>query len=250
MFKGFFEIRRHHIPAILLFVLTLSYVSYGYGSRYISQQRLARNEALIGSVRSGDLDETMRLIESGADTNYVKTMTPLYYALENQRWAIAKYLISHGARFDVRIETNARGNLLNCTLLRRTEEAEDRQGQIDLARLLIERGVDINHREDSGATPLFRACLNGLFDIASELIRRGADVNARTINNATALYWCVVAERADGVQYLLDHGADPSIKFENRIDAVSLAREKGYLRIVKMIEDFKRDHKSVDPSGH
>ncbi|CAF4254074.1 unnamed protein product, partial [Rotaria sordida] len=53
---------------------------------------------------------------------------------------------------------------------------------IDIIRLLIEAGFDVNYKiegedETAGRTPLFCACVKGLQDIVKYLIEQGADVN-------------------------------------------------------------------------
>lgn len=47
-----------------------------------------------------------------------------------------------------------------------------------MARLLIEKGADVNASDDHGWTPLLRALKNGFEAIARHLIDNGADVNA------------------------------------------------------------------------
>ena len=62
-------------------------------------------------------------------------------------------------------------------------------GNIDLVRLLIECGSQIDIEDNNGFRPLHYACQNAKYDIASVLIRYGVDCNQCTlINNETPLH--------------------------------------------------------------
>ena len=65
-------------------------------------------------------------------------------------------------------------------------------GQRDLARLLLDRGADVNARSKSDQvardnTPLHAAAANSQVDVATLLVERGADVNARDGSGFTPL---------------------------------------------------------------
>jgi ankyrin repeat protein len=46
-----------------------------------------------------------------------------------------------------------------------------------MAALLLDRGADIDARDDSGATPLYNAASWGRRDVVELLLARGADVS-------------------------------------------------------------------------
>jgi serine/threonine-protein phosphatase 6 regulatory ankyrin repeat subunit A len=52
-------------------------------------------------------------------------------------------------------------------------------GQINVVRLLLDYGVEVDAVSAQGNTSLHVACLNGQDMVASELIAHGASVNAR-----------------------------------------------------------------------
>jgi ankyrin repeat protein len=82
------------------------------------------------------------------------------------------------------------------------------RGQVDVARMLIERGADVTAQNDDGRTPLHLASYRGQVDIARMLIERGADLAAQDNDGDTSLH--VVSERGqvDVVHMLIEHGAD------------------------------------------
>ena len=60
------------------------------------------------------------------------------------------------------------------------------KGHLEIARLLIEDGADIDH--ESGDSPLLWACYYGHTDMVKLLVENGADVNAKRLSdNSTPL---------------------------------------------------------------
>ena len=62
------------------------------------------------------------------------------------------------------------------------------KGLITIANALIEKGEDVNARNNDGNTPLYLAEQKGIINIANVLIEKGADVNARNNYSITPLY--------------------------------------------------------------
>jgi ankyrin repeat protein len=77
-------------------------------------------------------------------------------------------------------------------------------------RLLLERGADVNHKAQSGATALLVAAnLRGNMDAFRLLLNAGADVNITAANGGTVLGVAITSE-AEKVVLLLAKGADPN----------------------------------------
>ena len=60
-------------------------------------------------------------------------------------------------------------------------------GNVDIARMLIERGANVSTQDEDGPTALHLASENDV-DLARMLIERGADVSARKKDGWTALH--------------------------------------------------------------
>lgn len=101
-----------------------------------------------------------------------------------------------------------------------------RQGDIDAlraARLDEDLGVD---RLRQGMTLLMHASAAGSCESARLLIDRGADVDIVSPSGWTALMIASVQGHADVVRMLLDAGADPTIRSPRGLTAAELARDR------------------------
>ena len=56
------------------------------------------------------------------------------------------------------------------------------EGSTQVARLLIERGADVNAKSNAEMTSLINAAWRGRVEIVALLIEKGADVNAKDVN--------------------------------------------------------------------
>ncbi|MCH6580279.1 MAG: ankyrin repeat domain-containing protein, partial [Nitrospinae bacterium] len=59
------------------------------------------------------------------------------------------------------------------------------KGQIQMAQLLIELGLDVNSRDQNKNTPLFYAVGNGELNMVQWLVEHGADLNATNDDEKT-----------------------------------------------------------------
>jgi ankyrin repeat protein len=81
-------------------------------------------------------------------------------------------------------------------------------GHVDLVRVVIEAGADVNRRSGTGATALVEAAYAGQAEVARLLIAEGADVNASLDDGSTVLMAAAPGDHADIVRMLLAAGAD------------------------------------------
>ena len=58
---------------------------------------------------------------------------------------------------------------------------------VDTARLLLERGAEVNRAIEGGATPLYIACEHGQADAARLLLENGAEVDRAMNDGSTPL---------------------------------------------------------------
>lgn len=83
------------------------------------------------------------------------------------------------------------------------------EGKIDVARTILNIKPDCVHAKDEdGYTPLHRACYNNNIELAKLLIQHGADVNALTDFKWTPLHSSCQWSNNKCVAMLLQYGAD------------------------------------------
>ena len=83
----------------------------------------------------------------------------------------------------------------------------------DLIKLLLDSGADVNGKSLDDMTPLIVASRNGTPDILQLLLEHGAtDINAQNTSGITALMEAVRFNSPDVIKILLDIGADVNIK--------------------------------------
>jgi ankyrin repeat protein len=169
----------------------------------------ASAQALLDAVRADDRDETVRLIESGADVNAADALgtTPLMWAARYGNAAIVDRLLRGGA-------DAAAQNVFGVTPM--SEAALI--GSEPVIQKLLAAGVDPNSPNPEGETALMLVVRTGRIDAAEALITAGADVNAKERwAGQTALMWAGAQMQPEMVKLLLASGAE--------VDARSAVRE-------------------------
>lgn len=90
------------------------------------------------------------------------------------------------------------------SLIAKTKEAKG----ADVAKMLVEAGVDPNARQPNGMTALMSAAFNGQHDVAKSLLEKGAQVNADA-KGFNALSLAVERDDKSMVQLLLAMARKP-----------------------------------------
>src|SRR5215469_3714218 len=88
-----------------------------------------------------------------------------------------------------------------------------RANDLELTDMLLRAGARVSAANQSGATPMLLAAMNGNAAILERLIQAGADPNAPLSQTGdTALMMAARTGKVDAVQVLLDHGAKVNVK--------------------------------------
>ena len=120
------------------------------------------------------------------------------------------------------------------------------EGHVDLARMLLDKGAEVDARDAKGETPLHRATEKGHTDVAGLLLARGADVNATSKNGATALHWAASEGHRDVAQLLLDAGADVRAGSEDGWTPLNAAAWNGHHDVARSLLDAGADVRAGD----
>jgi len=166
----------------------------------------------------GELDKVKTLIADGADINQGDTadFTPLHCAIYGNHKQAVTFLIENGADVDAQTaegrfpliiadieiaellitkgaNVNLRHRLGGHTVLHVAVNLNDHKGDIELVKLFLSHGVDVNAKAHSnhvgweGWTAFHVACRNGNKAIVEMLISKGADINAKTDKGHTPM---------------------------------------------------------------
>jgi ankyrin repeat protein len=260
----------------------------------------AGDTALMMAARTGKTEALRVLVEAGGNVNAKETWggtTALMWAVSEGHAEAAKLLIDSGADVNARSNyvaaANGRGFEGRTPLANRATDARPeefasgwltplmlaaREGNVELARLLVEARADIDAGTGDGKTALSLAIFNGNYEVASYLVDSKADVNKADAQRFTPLFWAVdrrnmetapnfpwmvTADPMPLIRKLLDAGANPNGLVNNTprarmregspriVFATALMRAAfaADLELVKLLLDRGADPKIISRDG-
>ncbi len=114
-------------------------------------------------------------------------------------------------------------------------------GDLVKVRLLLDKGVDINHRDEMGITALMFAVEKGHAEVVTLLLNAGADIHHQDEKGITALM--VAAEKGCVaiIKLLLDAGADINLQNSWGGSALILATDFGHVDTIKLLQTYAAD---------
>ncbi|KAH8999662.1 ankyrin repeat-containing domain protein [Lactarius hatsudake] len=147
------------------------------------------NPPLLYAITFSDdarVDAVLFLFRHGADVNATEEdfWTPLHLATYMGDLSVARLLFEHRAEVDLRTYDNK--SPLHHVSIRVIGEREGERSI--LARLLVERGADVEAQDQLGTTPLHLASLYGRLEIAQLLLDQGANAHARSNRSRSPLH--------------------------------------------------------------
>ncbi|KAJ8676367.1 hypothetical protein QAD02_012154 [Eretmocerus hayati] len=245
----------------------------------VNAQDYARNTALHYIIKNcTNVDQSISLInllvQSGArvDTSNIKGQTALHLAVEMENFALSEHLICVGANVNHKEERSksalhisvGKCNLPITKLLiqkgAKVDNIPSDQGSLlhiaihsskpgklrmDLVKLLLESGTDINACDDSLSTPLHLVLTTKDEDCAKFLIRNNSSLDKQDKKGNTPLRIAVEKGLESSVKLLLIKGANPNDTKRrekyNFIDEKSLIHHvtwHGKLSIVRLLLQY------------
>jgi uncharacterized protein len=215
------------------------------GSRYLIPGAMS---PLLYAARDGRIDSAKVLLAAGAEIEHpdANGITPLLMAITNNHVEMARFLIDRGANVKV-VDWYGRTPLWASIELRNMdvdsstfENGVDRGPVLDLIKVLLDRGVDVNARmkevppirrqmlrvtgdlswvDFTGQTPFLRAALAADLDVMRLLLAHRADPTIPAYGGTTALM------AAAGVNWVVDQTTDEGPAA--RLEAVKLCHDLG-----------------------
>ncbi|KAF7232320.1 hypothetical protein EG68_05324 [Paragonimus skrjabini miyazakii] len=111
-------------------------------------------------------------------------------------------------------------------------------GHRDVVELLLERGADVNARDDGGLVPLHNACSFGHVDVVHLMLRAGSDPNARDCWNYTPLHEAAIKGKVEVCILLLQAKAD--LRARNLDGKTPIDLAEGSARLA-LLGDYRKD---------
>jgi len=129
------------------------------------------------------------------------------------------------------------------------------KGHVDVVKLLIDKGADVNSENIAHETALFNACYKANLEMVRILVDNGAEVNAKIKDGQTPLFYIVstawtyyqisksfgdskIAAIIEIIKILIEKGADTTIKGKGGKTAISLANEYRLTSIVDLLNNI------------
>ena len=165
---------------------------------------------------------TRLLLDHGADLNARENdrFSPLHVAARYGRTEVARVLLDHCASLGA-------GDAVNNTALHEYVNARDAEDKTPL---------HIASQYPVWGDPDFALSLS---HVARLLLERGANVNAVRYDSYTALHVAAQFGRVEVVRVLLEHGANVDAEDEDSKTAFELASDRGYNEIMKLLSEHR-----------
>ncbi|KAK2791305.1 hypothetical protein FQN52_004982 [Onygenales sp. PD_12] len=179
---------------------------------------------LLYAIRNANDNVLWQLLDRGAAID----VTPLWWAIDHGKPALAMKLATRGANVNV-VNDKCVAPLIQAL----------RIGPETLAIALIAFEAKIE-------TPLMLASGRRHISVVHALLQKGADVNFVNSVGQTALFVAIKGGDMDIVRLLLEHGADVNTTDRHGKTLFSIAAENGYAEVTDLLHRYS--HHSAKPS--
>ncbi|THX36906.1 hypothetical protein D6D10_06297 [Aureobasidium pullulans] len=192
--------------------------------------------ALTAACKGGHIEVAQLLLAQGADVVGRRNReTPIQAACSEGHLELVKLLLANGA--DHNAAGGSSGSALSNACL---------SGNTALVNLLLDRGVDPNAMDSLYGSALQRLCATASYinlEIVRLLLDRGADVDTRGGKFRAALCDAALYDNVEVVRMLLQRGADPNLRdkrFGGALQAACYFRH-GNFNLVQLLLDNGTD---------
>jgi uncharacterized protein len=177
----------------------------------------AIQEAMFEAARNDDTALVAHYIEAGAAINEEgqQGVTVLVVAAVRGNVELVRLLLEAGAEFD---ETDFAAAIANS------------KGNVQLVQSFLDHGADVNKAPDSspGHTPLMEAAETGDIEVGKLLLANGAEINMGDTFGDPAVNVAAFNGQLEFAKMLIEMGADPNIRGYGNRTAVGQALVQGH----------------------
>ena len=188
------------------------------------------NIQLVKFVKDYNNRKIIDILKNGCDLKSVNNRYDLDFfntAVSHDDIEMVKLLLSQGFKVN---KVNHYGNLSISWCI-----------SIEMAKYLVENGIDINFKGKDGLTPLHDLIISGRLEIAKYILKKGAKINAQDNFGFTPLLFAVTSDPVSFIHYLINNGANVNNRTNDRTTALHLAVLRGEFDMVKTIIDAGAD---------
>ena len=120
-------------------------------------------------------------------------------------------------------------------------------GFLNLVKVLIDKGTDVNANDIKRNTPLSLAAQNGHLDAVKYLCEHEADINKANIVGNSPVYGAAEHGHLHVVKYLREHGANIHKALNDGATPLLIAAQNGHLHVVKYLREHGANiHKALN----
>jgi ankyrin repeat protein len=212
---------------------TTDYVSLLYAGAIDYNLMIAASKGYIGEVN--------RLILKGADifAESEQGVTPLIFAISNNRTAVSKILLEYGSdpnKLTLKHET---------PLIIAVKNAN-----AEIAEALLRAGADINISDRFDATALHYAAVYDYLQIADLLLYYDASIDKKTTDGSTPLFSAIWAGNPDVADLLIQNGANTETRDNEGFTPFLMAAINGDTLLMELLFKKGVDIYAVNNSKH
>ena len=204
---------------------------------------------LVAALAGGHSQTARCLCDNGAHLNILGEIqaTPLHSAAWFGDFEMVQILI------DYKADINARG-VNSCTSLHETSFGFLSPHILfprhpDVARLLLERGADVNVLDEDNATPLHLAAGKGVVGVVHVLLEHGANVGVEDNRRRTPLHAAAEGDAVGVVHVLLEHGANVGAEDNECRTPLHAAAEGDAVGVVPVLLEHGANMGAKDKKG-
>jgi ankyrin repeat protein len=124
-----------------------------------------------------------------------------------------------------------------------------RAEHLDVVKVLVERGADINMGDNDELTPLHKSAYRGLTEISEYLISKGANISAEDRRGVTPLHLAAARGHNKVMELLLAKGAEINTADKDGETPLHRAAKNGYPRAIDFLAEKGADLNVPDNHG-
>lgn len=188
-----------------------------------------------------DCDMVRLLLDNGADCEKEDTRgkTPLRRAVDLDCVDIVILLLEYGANAAAKASAGSRAPGEELILYAVSNRKSD--SNVELTRILLEHGANVEAASVFGQTPLLWAAKCGDYDMILLLLSFGADLEATNNMLQTPLFCAAQEGQADAVKLLLSHGANVDHQDAKGVSVLTAAVKSKDGPTVKLLRPSTKD---------